>query len=150
MASGNFFQPLWASAPGETIAEILRRRRIDIQSFASDLGENEDFAKCLLGGACAIDRSVAERLHYVIGGSVSFWLNREAQYREDVARLQGTREQVDAVAWLKELPIRDMRAFGWISRNDDKVKQAKECLRFFGSSSVTEWRSNIGAPCKAS
>jgi len=145
MVSGNSFQPLWASAPGETIAEILHRRRIDIQSFASDLGESEDFAQCLLGGACAIDRSVAERLADVIGGSVTFWLNREAQYREDVARLQGTREQNDAVAWLRELPVRDMCSFGWITKYDNKVKQAKECLRFFGSSSVSEWRSNAGA-----
>jgi plasmid maintenance system antidote protein VapI len=145
MVSGNSFQPLWASAPGETIAEILRRRRIDIQSFASDLGESEDYAECLLGGACAIDRSVAERLSGAIGGSVTFWLNREAQYREDVARLQGTKEQDDAVSWLRELPVRDMHSFGWITKFDDKVKQAKECLRFFGSSSILEWRSNVGA-----
>jgi HTH-type transcriptional regulator / antitoxin HigA len=145
MASGEAFQPLWASAPGETISEILRRRRIDVESFAADLGETEDYAQCLLDGTCAIDRPVAEQLHNVIGGSVTFWLNREAQYRDDVARLQGTKEQNDAVTWLKELPLRDMRSFGWVTRFDDKIKQAHECLRFFGSSSIAEWRAGAGA-----
>lgn len=144
MASGEHFQPLWASAPGETISEILRRRRIDVQSFAADLGETEDYAQCLLNGTHAINRSVAERLHYVIGGSVTFWLNREAQYRDDVARLQRAKEQNDAVAWLKELPLRDMRSFGWVTRFDDKIKQSHECLRFFGSSSIADWRSRVG------
>src|SRR6185437_2759062 len=141
MASEASFQPLWASAPGETIAEILRRRRIDIPSFASDLGETEDYAHCLLEGECAISRPIAERLQKIIGGSVNFWLNREAQYREDIARLQGVCEEKDAVAWLKELPLRDMRSFGWVNRFEDKSKQAKECLRFFGASSIAEWRS---------
>jgi len=145
MVSENSFQPLWASPPGETIAEILHRRRIDIQSFAADLGESEEYAQCLLGGACAIDRSIAERLHNVIGGSISFWLNREAQFREDVARLQGTREQEGAVAWLRELPVRDMHSFGWITRFTDKIKQANECLRFFGSPGIAEWRADTYA-----
>jgi HTH-type transcriptional regulator / antitoxin HigA len=145
MASEHSFQPLWASPPGETIAELLRRRKIDMVSFASDLGESEDYAQCLLDGACAINQSVAERLRDVIGGSVTFWLNREAQYRDDVARLSGTKDEEDAAAWLRELPVRDMRSFGWISRFDDKIKQANECLRFFGSSSIADWRSNAGA-----
>ena len=143
MVRTDSFQPLWASPPGETIAEILRRRDINLDSFASDLGESEDYARCLLNGACAIDRSLAERLRDLLGGSVTFWLNREAQYRDDVARLQGVKEEEDATAWLRELPLRDMRAFGWVSRLDDKVKQASECLRFFGYSSVAEWRKHL-------
>jgi len=122
---------------------MLRRRRIDLPSFAADLGETEDYAKCLLEGACAVDRSVAERLHVVIGGSVSFWLKREAQYREDVARLQGTRSLEDATEWLRELPLADMRNYGWVTRFDDRMKQANECLRFFGSPSISEWRKQI-------
>ncbi|MGJ5071269.1 ImmA/IrrE family metallo-endopeptidase [Bradyrhizobium oligotrophicum] len=145
MTSEQTFQPLWASAPGETISEMLRRRKIDVSSFASDMGESEEFAQCLLDGTYAIDRSVAERLHYAIGGSIAFWLNREAQYRDDVARIQGTKEQDEASIWLKELPLRDMRSFGWIAKLDSKVKQAHECLRFFGAESIAEWRSSISA-----
>ena len=142
MVSGDTFQPRWASAPGETITEILRRRRMDISSFAADLGETEDYALCLLEGSCAINRTVAERLNELIGGSVSFWLNREAQYREDIARLEGIRDEEDASAWLKELPLRDMRTFGWVNRFDDKIRQAQECLRFFDASNIKEWRTN--------
>lgn len=145
MASQNAFEPLWASAPGETISDILRTRRIDFQSFAADLGESEDYVKCLLVGACPIDRSIAERLQFVIGGSVGFWLRREAQYREDVARLEMSKDQECAAAWLKELPLKDMRAFGWIRHFEDKVKQANECLRFFGSPNIAEQRAKANA-----
>jgi Zn-dependent peptidase ImmA (M78 family)/plasmid maintenance system antidote protein VapI len=141
MTNANSFQPLWASPPGETIYEILRRRRIDVASFASDFGESEDYVQCLLHGDCAIDRAVAERLHDLVGGSISFWLNREAQYREDIARIQATNEVESVTSWLKELPLRDMRNFGWISPSADKLKQAKECLRFFGVSDIKEWRA---------
>src|SRR4051794_29651753 len=107
MTGGSQFEPLWASPPGETIAEMLRRKRIGFEVFASDMGGSEDAARCLLDGNCAIDRDVAERLHDVVGGSVSFWLRREAQYRVDVARLHGLHQEEAAAAWLRELPIAD-------------------------------------------
>src|ERR1019366_8260158 len=143
MSSQHAFRPQWASHPGETIAEILRNKRIDLQAFASDLGGTEDDARCLLEGACAIDRTIAERLGEIVGGSVSFWLNREAQYREDIARLSEARNQDDATTWLKELPLRDMGKFGWISRFSEKAKQANECLRFFGVPSMAAWRASV-------
>lgn len=140
MSSESAFQPLWASPPGETIAELLRRKKIDFASFASDLGESEDDAYSLISGASGIDHATAERLRDIVGGSVSFWLKREAQYREDVARL---RNSEDAANWLKLLPLRDMAAFGWIKRFRDKAEQTKECLRFFGVPDIKTWRSNV-------
>jgi plasmid maintenance system antidote protein VapI len=145
MASTSQFEPLWASAPGETIAEMLRRKKIDFAVFASDMGGSEDDAQCLLDGACAIDRDVAERLHDVIGGSIAFWLRREAQYRDDIARLHGIREEEDAAAWLRELPTNDMIKLGWISRVQSKAGQAKELLRFFAMPSINAWREAAGS-----
>ena len=144
MAAISQFEPLWASPPGETIAEMLRRKRIGFDAFASDMGGSEDEARCLLDGNCAIDRDVAERLHDVVGGSVSFWLRREAQYRDDIARLHGLHEEETAATWLRELPIGDMVKFGWISRIQPRAAQAKEVLRFFGLSSLNAWRDAIG------
>jgi len=145
MAGSSQFEPLWASPPGETIAEMLRRKRIDFAAFASDMGGSEDDARCLLEGNSAIDHDVAERLSDLIGGSVSFWLRREAQYRDDVARLHGMHEEENAGAWLRELPINDMVKFGWISRIQSKTGQAKEVLRFFGVSSISAWRDATGS-----
>ena len=144
MAGSSQFEPLWASAPGETIAEMLRRKKIDFAVFASDMGGNEDDAQCLLDGACAIDRDVAERLQDVIGGSVSFWLRREAQYRDDIARLNGMHEEEDAATWLRELPTNDMIKLGWISRVQSKGAQAKELLRFFAMPTIGAWREATG------
>lgn len=139
MTSGNSFEPQWASPPGDTIAAILHKKKIDIASFAGDMGGSEDDAHSLLRGTFAINRAVAERLRDVVGGSVSFWLNREAQYRDDLARLHKIDESKTAAEWLKELPIRDMASFGWITRFADKDKQAKECLRFFAEPSLPSW-----------
>lgn len=143
MTNSSHFEPLWASAPGETISELLRKRSIRFDAFASDMGTSEEEALCLLQGNCAIDRSVAERLQYVVGGTVSFWLKREAQYREDVARLHGIQLEQDATSWLRELPVNDMIKFGWIQRASTKASQAKEVLNFFATSNIVAWRDAV-------
>ena len=139
MTRSEAFQPRWTSAPGETIADCLQQRHLSVLTFAESMGSSSEAVYQLLNGEIAIDRELAERLRRLIGGSAEFWLNREAQYRDDLRRLSIARGSETFEDWLRELPIRDMTEFGWIQPSKDRAELAFECLRFFDVPSISSW-----------
>src|SRR5882672_7393229 len=103
MASTQAFRPDWASAPGDTIADLLEERALSMVEFAQRIGHTPEEARDLLHGRAAITIAVARELERVLGASVEFWMSRDFQYREDTARLQEE--------WMAELPVEDMVKF---------------------------------------
>lgn len=136
------FQPDWLSPPGSTINDLLERRGLSREEFAKQTGYSLERISHLLVGRLAITPDIAQVLECTVGGSAQFWLAREDQYRDEVARLQSKGDSTAARAWLGELPVRDMVKFGWIAptRNDQKNK-LEACLSFFDVSDVAEWRT---------
>ena len=136
MISTLSFRPDWASAPGETIADILAERKISIPDFAQQLGQTTDSVNELLEGRATITLATARSLRRVIGASVEFWMSRDLQYRDDVAKLDEVNQE-----WLAQLPIGDMIRFGWLGPVPHPSDELEECLRFFGVTSVREWNA---------
>jgi plasmid maintenance system antidote protein VapI len=135
------FQPDWMSAPGTTIADILEERKISPGKFAKLMGYSQERVNRLLAGRTAITIDVANLLQKTIGGSVDFWMSREGQYRDDVARLQREGRPTAAKAWLSELPLQDMIKFGWIEPMEMTFEaKVTACLEFFGVPNVAVWR----------
>lgn len=134
MASVQDFCPNWASAPGETIADILAERRISLDDFAELIGQSTETADGILEGRVAITIAIARKLERVLGGSVEFWVSRDFHYREDIARLHTTGRQ-----WLNELPMGDMIRFGWLNPTPHPSEELNACLRFFDVPNVPEW-----------
>jgi HTH-type transcriptional regulator/antitoxin HigA len=136
MAKAQEFLPLWVSAPGETIADVLRERDLSLAEFARRMGEPMEAIAALLAGQVAITIGTARRLHEVLGASVEFWMTRDFQYREDT----GKGEAVEAKKWLSELPVGDMIKFGWLSPPPHPSEEVRACLQFFGVPDVRAWR----------
>ena len=137
MDSSLGYQPNWASAPGDTITDILREREISKEGFASSVGLSREEMNDLLQGRSTVTIGVARRLTVALGASVEFWMARDFQYRQDSRRLQEDEE-----SWLRKLPLGDMIKFGWLSPPPLPSEELAACLRFFGVSSVGEWRGN--------
>jgi HTH-type transcriptional regulator / antitoxin HigA len=133
------FCPDWASAPGDTIADILRERDLSEVEFARRIGHTPDDVKALLQGRATITIAIARRLERVLGASVEFWISRDFQYRQDVARLQVAHKE-----WLAELPVGDMIKFGWLVPTPHPSEEVDACLRFFDVPSVGVWREVYG------
>lgn len=129
------FRPDWASAPGDTIADVLGERGWSLDEFAKRLGHPLEGAADLLGGRASITIRTARDLQRVLGGSVEFWMARDAQFREDVARLQAADRE-----WLRELPLNDMIRFGWLHPVPHPSEEVQSCLGFFAVPSVAVWR----------
>lgn len=143
------FQPDWVSPPGETIADLLEEKGWTQAEFAQRCGYTTKHASLLINGKAAITEDTALKLERVLGSSARFWLVREAQYRETIAR-QEELESLEADAgWLKQLPLADMIRFGWIRKYTNKGQQVAECLQFFGVSSVDAWRRRYAEPLAA-
>lgn len=73
-----------AIPPGETINDMLEEQGMSLSEFAKKMQISEERAEYLLEGDEVITDEIARKLCEVLGADVSFWLNLEAQYREDL------------------------------------------------------------------
>lgn len=87
MGSIQEFCPDWASAPGDTILDILKERDLSVSEFGRRMGHTPEATRNLLHGRAMITIGTARRLEQVLGASVEFWMSRDFQYRQDVERL---------------------------------------------------------------
>ncbi len=123
----------WASAPGETIAEVARLRGYSRQSLAAALALSEGQLRALLDGG-ELDDSMAERLAATLNTSQSFWRNRESAYRDSLITLRQTAEN-----WLASMPLASMKKMGWLESERSFESKLDACLTFFGCDNVDEW-----------
>lgn len=126
MTESRSFEPDWASPPGDTIADVLRSKGWATTDLASQLSSPEPDVSRLLAGDLAITESLAMRLASALGGSATFWLTRESNYRRALQRRR-TRE------WLNELPLAHMKKQGWLMPSE---RSEVSSLEFFGVPSV--------------
>lgn len=138
-STNSTFAPAWASPPGETLDALIEDNNVDRHDLAMALGQSEDWLTELLNDRVRLTPEIAESLSNAVGGSPWFWLNRDQQYREDLARLRARDSSADIRDWLKSLPVRDMKRLGWINRDASNDELVAECLRFFGVDSVMRW-----------
>ncbi|BDA74972.1 hypothetical protein RIVM261_087850 [Rivularia sp. IAM M-261] len=82
------FTPDWVSAPGDTIADLLEERNWTQAQLAEQLGYATEHISLLMDGKVPINEEIALKLELVLGSTAAFWLNREAQYRLGLARIQ--------------------------------------------------------------
>lgn len=135
MTSCQEFRPDWASAPGDTIADILQDKGLSVADFADLMGHSPEKADNLLQGRATITIETARRLERVLGASLEFWVSRDYQYRQDISRIHVTDEE-----WLHELPVGDMVKFGWLKPAPLPADEMAACLRFFAVTDVPAWR----------
>lgn len=141
MAKDYEFQPDWCSVPGDTMTDILEERDLSLFEFAQRMGHTLKHARDMLNGRATITIEIAGRLETVLGASAAFWMNRESQYREDVARLQHEVRRAGGVEWLSELPVKDMVKSGWLEPVPDSADKVAACLNFFDVPDVERWRA---------
>ena len=137
--------PDWISPPGESILDTLEERGWTQADLAERMGYTRKHINQLIKGVAGITEEAALKLERVLGSSAGFWLNREAQYRETLARRVELVDLKASVPWLLELPIADMVRFGWICKYSNRIMQVAECLRYFSVASVEAWREKYQA-----
>lgn len=139
----NPFETDWISPPGDTIADMLEERGWTQADFALRMGYSEKHVNQLIKGKAPITPETAFKLERVLGSSVSFWLKREATYREKLIREIEEETCSQWIDWLDKLPVKDLMNAGCISKrrydNKNKPSLVRDLLSFFGVASPEEW-----------
>ncbi len=143
------FTPDWVSPPGSTVADLLEERGWTQQALAQRSGFTTKHISLLINGKAPITEDTAVKLERVLGSTMRFWMTREAQYREALARLEERKSLSGKAEWLQRLPIKEMARFDWIRLFANKGDQVRECLRFFGVASVDAWEKQYRDPLVA-
>ena len=110
------FEPDWVSPPGDTILDLLEEKDWTQSELATRTGFTRKHVNELVSGKATLPPETALKLESTIGGSAQFWLTREAQYREALARSDAETALARESPWLAELPVAEMVRLGWISR----------------------------------
>jgi Zn-dependent peptidase ImmA (M78 family) len=84
-----------------------------------------------------IDRDLAIRLAAVVGGTAAYWEARQRQYDVALTRLAESVPNADARAWLRSLPLKEMRDSGWLG---DAMEPLHAAMSYFDVTTATEWR----------
>lgn len=131
------FEPEWSSPPGTTIVDVMTHKGITSQQLSEQLCLNDLGINQLFEGKLDLTHDIARKLSACIGGSESFWLNREKQYRSDLKRAELLEHET--TSWLQTLPTKDMVKFRWISPSTTPNEKRSKCLDFFGVCNIREW-----------
>jgi addiction module HigA family antidote len=126
------YKPDYVSPPGETVLETLEMLGFSQADLAARTGRPKKTINEIVQGKAAITPETAMQFELVLGVPAAFWLSRESQYRAWLARQdENTRIDKD-IAFLEELPLKEMADHGWIEKSKDKRTMAKNALSFFG------------------
>lgn len=82
----NRYAPDWVSPPRETLADILKERKITKSEFAQRMGLPKKTINQLIKGKVEITVRIACKLENAFGvPTAHFWIERERLYRESLA-----------------------------------------------------------------
>ncbi len=140
----NQYAPDYVSLPGETLEEVLEELSMTQAELAERMGRPKKTISEIINGKAAIIPETALQLERVLGIPASFWNNRERLYREALARQEEQKYLSEKVAWLDQIPVRDMIKHKWIHCYQDKVDQLREVLNFFAVASPEQWQELWG------
>src|ERR1700682_1063019 len=98
----------YAIAPGETLQGFLDDRNMSQADLARRMDRPLKTVNEIVKAKAAITPQTALQLERILDMPATFWTSLEANYREDLARLDERKDLATQVEWLKQFPIPDM------------------------------------------
>lgn len=148
MAKKYTFEPDYAHAipPGDTLKETLDAKGLSQSDLSTRTGLAEKTISQIVRGVAPITLDTAEKLELALGIPARFWNARELTYREGLARAEAVERLSADIAWLKEIPVKELMKRRYITPSDSKPELVRQVLRFFGVSNVEAWRATWATP----
>ena len=140
------YSPREVSPPGATLRDLMEERDWKQRELAHRLGRPIQAVNEILAGKKEITEDTALELERVLQVPAQFWLVREAQFRECLARRRSVQASAEHVPWLEQFPLKALQDAGVlpVGRLTAAFKQelVEPLLRFFGVASPTGWKSH--------
>lgn len=142
------FAPDWVSPPGVTIASLLARRGFTHHEFAHRVHLPAEEVDDLIHGRLALTVELIRHITVLLGATEDFWRQRETRYRQGLEQLYQRCAQPECMAWLEEVPVKDLVSRGLIRHSANKVETVVACLRYFGVASIGSWDREYREPLR--
>lgn len=134
---------LLISHPGETLIDTIDAKNISQTELASRMGRPIKTINEIIQGKTAITPETAIQLERVLGISAEFWIEREQNYRLELAEIAETETLLEKSQWLQNFPLLSMKKLGWIDfTKNEIIEQFNAVLSFFSVSSVDAYHSH--------
>jgi HTH-type transcriptional regulator / antitoxin HigA len=133
------FDPDYAVAPGETLAETLESLSMTQADLALRTGLTVVSINRIIKGQQPISAETANKLELVTGVPASLWNNLEAQYREQLSKIEQRKRFQKDLQWLKTMPVKELISRKVIPAEKDQATQLRLVLSFYRTSSVDAW-----------
>lgn len=140
MSDRSAFERDWRVSPGATIQDIMSSRNLLRGDVSALLDLSPEDLDGLIDGERAIDQDLADRLAEAFGTSTRFWIKRDQLYRQAPVSADGDALATEQARFLDQLPLRDMKALGWLDDHDG-ISRREAALRFF-EDDYGDWRRN--------
>jgi HTH-type transcriptional regulator/antitoxin HigA len=143
------FNPDFAVPPGTTLEETMNSLGMTQRELAARTGLTVQTLNRIFKGEQPITYETANKLELVTGTPASFWNNLEAQYRDQLSKIEQAGLMADNIDWLKTIPVKELTNRKIIPAEKDKGLLVREVLRFYGVSSVEAWHTIWDQPAAA-
>lgn len=140
------YEPDYAVPPGETLRELLEQKGISQADLALRTGLAKKTISQIMTGDAPITLDTANKFELALGVPSRFWNNRELLFREAISRQEASERFAADVAWLKEVPCKELAERGFVAACAEKAEMVRRLLRFFGVSSVDAWQETFLKP----
>ncbi|MEZ4686999.1 MAG: HigA family addiction module antitoxin [Bacteroidia bacterium] len=125
--------------PGETLREKLEELGMGSKEFAIRTGKPEKTISNVLNGKSNITPEMAMLFEQVLQIPARFWLNRQAQYDESVARSTQRKLIEEGCEWARKFPYSIMAKLGWVPPARKAEEKALHLYAFFQIAQFTAW-----------
>jgi HTH-type transcriptional regulator / antitoxin HigA len=130
----------FVTAPGDTLLEMLKERGMTQTELAQRMGRPIKTINGIIKGHKALTPETALQLEKVFSVPASFWLAREHDYREFLARQAENKDLQAHQSWVERFPIAKMQALDWIPSGQSSGQLLVDLLHFFGLAHPDSWR----------
>jgi len=141
MEKVNEFNLDLAFHPGETLAEKLEEMNMGAKEFAVRTGKPEKTITAILNGTSAITPDMAVLFEDVLHIPARFWLKRQYEYDEYVAREKRVKVIELAKDWARAFPYAEMAKLGWVIPTNKIEEKVTALFKYFQLGSAESWEN---------
>jgi len=122
------------SPPGDTLADTLEACKISQTDLALRMNRPVKTINEIIKGKAAITPETAIQLERVLKIPGSFWLNREVNYRVELAEIAEAEKLLAEKDWLNNFPLTAMKKMKWIDFENTVISKMEAILSFLSVS----------------
>lgn len=141
MVRKNEYSPQTVSHPGITLAAKIQEMGMSVREFSLRASKPEKTIQAVLRGDSSITPDMAVIFENVTGIPAHFWMSRQRNYDEFLARKRMAQKIAASTEWTNCFPVKEMIKHGWIEPSDNLATRTKSLLRFFAVTSPEAWEN---------